>query len=445
MTDRLRISVSGIRGVVPEALNVEVASKFSSAFASYLEEGNIAICRDSRFSSQMLEMAINSSLLAAGLNSSDFGQLPVPFLQFLMKKGKFSGGIAVSGGHNPLPWNAVILLGDRGNYLETSEGSEVFNVYEAGDFKKVSWEGLGKVEEKVFPLQQYLLEISKIIDVEKIRKFGFKVVADPCNGIISSFLEPIADFLSIKLVAINNNPGKPFPHPPEPSVAQASQVEAVVKATGANFGFLLNSDGSRISYVNEKGESLSEEFSFPLCLLSLKNKIKKAVTTLSTSALSDWAARHSGIKLLKTKVGQSAVVNMMVAESAEGGGEGSGSFSLSSFSLGYDAMLSLSLVLDLVAREEKSFSEIVSPFPELYMKKLKIKVPPEKMYKVMDNLEEIYEDENPELSDGVRIDREDLWFNIRPSTTEFILRVIIEGKTKNLVLSVEEEIKERIK
>ncbi|MFQ6070684.1 MAG: hypothetical protein ACE5LC_09210 [Candidatus Aminicenantales bacterium] len=444
MSPRLRISVSGVRGKVPQALNVEVASRFASAFATYLDKGKIGFCRDSRPSSDMLGMAISSSLLAAGLDCVDYGLLPVPFLQFIMGRKNFKGGMAVSGGHNPEDWNAVVLLGEKGNYLESSEGSEVFNIYEAANFKRVSWKALGKRRENTFRMEPYLEKMSTIIDIERIRKANFKLVSDPCNGVVSNFLQPFADYFNLKLISLNNQPGKPFPHPPEPSQEHASQTEAVVKATSADFGFLLNSDGSRLSFVDEKGESLSEECTLPLCLLSLENRIRKAITTLSTSSLTDWAAEEAGVNLLKTKVGQSAVVNLMVAEKAGAGGEGSGSFALSSFSLAYDALLSLALVMDLVNREEKSLSQLVSSFPVFFMKKLRIEVPPERIYKIMDSLEEAYSGENPDLTDGIRIIRRGLWFQIRPSTTEFILRIIIEGKKEKDVDLAEEEIRERM-
>ncbi|NOR15747.1 MAG: hypothetical protein GQ544_08585, partial [Candidatus Aminicenantes bacterium] len=109
MEDRLRISISGVRGKVPLALDVEVVSKFASAFASYVEQGRIAICRDTRFSSQMLSMAAVSAILAAGLDCTNFGQIPISFLQFFLRSGSHSGGISVSAGHNPLPWNAAVL------------------------------------------------------------------------------------------------------------------------------------------------------------------------------------------------------------------------------------------------------------------------------------------------------------------------------------------------
>ncbi|MCK4496456.1 MAG: hypothetical protein KAU91_08910, partial [Candidatus Aminicenantes bacterium] len=282
------------------------------------------------------------------------------------------------------------------------------------------------------------------VNVERIKRASFKVVADPCNGVVSSFLGAFGDFFNLELISINDDPEKPFPHPPEPSLENASQVEAVVKSTEADLGFLLNSDGSRISFVSEKGNGLSEECTFPLCLLSLKDRIKKAVSTVVTSGLVDWAADQCGVKILRTKVGQSAVVHMMEAEGAGAGGEGSGSFALSSFSSGYDALLSLSLVLDLISGEEKGLSEIISPFPKLYMRKLKIEVPPERTYKVMDKLEDVYSKENPNFMDGIRIDRKGVWFNIRPSATEFLLRLFIEGEKEELVESIEEEIRGRI-
>lgn len=444
MTDRLRITVSGIRGIVPDALDVGTASRFASAFTSYLEEGSLAICRDNRFSSHMLQMAVVSAIIAGGLECTDFGQIPVSFLQFHMRHNGYSGGIAVSAGHNPLPWNAVILLNEGGYYLESSEGSEVFNIYEAESFKKAAWDELGRIKREKFPLEHYFQGIAKVVDRDRIRRAELKVVADPCNGVVSSFLKPFAEFFNLKLVAINNIPEKPFPHPPEPNPENASQTEAVVKAVGADLGFLFNTDGSRISFVNEKGIALSEELTVPLCLLSLKGKIKKAVTTAATSSWIDWAAEQAGIGIIRTKVGQSAVSHAMEIAESEAGGEGSGSFAFAPFSPGYDALLSLSLVLDLLAKKETSLSDLTAPFPILFQQKIKIGVPSDKTHRVMDRLEKIFEKDNPDYTDGVRINRPGAWFIIRPSSTEFILRIMIEGKNPDLVADLEEEIRERV-
>lgn len=443
MEDRLRISISGIRGKVPKALDVEVAAKFSSAFASYLEEGRIAICRDTRFSSQMLSLAAASSILAAGLDYTNFGRIPISFLQFILRSGSYAGGISVSAGHNPLPWNAIVLLNETGHFLEATEGPEVFNIYEAGNFTKAGWQDLGEIEDVSFPIENYLETISRVVNRHGIQEAGFKVVADPCNGVISPFMPDCAEYFGLDLVVINDEPDKAFPHPPEPSPENASQTEAVVKASGADLGFLFNSDGSRISFVDEKGTALSEEFTLPLAFLALEGRIRKAVTTVATSQLADWAAEAIGARLLKTRVGQSAVVHTMAAEEAEVGGEGSGSLAYLPFSPGYDSLLGLVLVLDLMATREKGLSELVSPFPKLHQRKLKIQVPPSRTYGMMDKLETAYASEQPDFTDGIRIQRKNAWFIIRPSSTEFILRVIIEGDDPEVVEAIEDEIRER--
>lgn len=440
----MRISVSGIRGEVPHALNVEIVSKLSSAFASYLEEGRIALCRDSRPSSHMFKMASLSSLMAVGVGGDDFGLLPTPFLQFLIARKKYKGGISFSGGHSPYTWNAVLLLDADGAYLEASEGSEVFNIFESADFKKVTWKRLGKVLKKEFPLELYFHELSRLVNLKRIKDSHFKIVADPCNGAFSKYLKYFGDYFNLTLISINDDPSKPFPHLPEPNRKNASQVEAVVRATDSDLGFLLNSDGSRISFVDEKGNGLSEEMTLPLCLLSLNNKIKKAVTTVVSSSLSNWVADKTGISLVRTRVGQSSVVHMMEAENAEAGGEGSGSIALKSFSQGYDALLSLVLILDLLAGEDKKLTDIIQPFPIRHMRKIKVEVPPEKTYRIMDRLEEIYANEKPDFIDGIRIDRDKAWFNIRPSLTEFIIRLTIESEQQEIIRAIEEEIRERI-
>jgi phosphomannomutase len=127
------------------------------------------------------------------------------------------------------------------------------------------------------------------------------------------------------------------------------------------------------------------------------------------------------------------------------GGEGSGSVCLLDFSLGYDSLMTLALILDCLAREGKSLSGLTSLFPERRMLKIKVDVPPERTYRVMDRLEEIYSKENPDCTDGIRVERKGVWFNIRPSSTEFVLRITIEGEKQEAVELVEDELRARMR
>jgi phosphomannomutase len=385
-----------------------------------------------------------SAVVSGGLDCLNFDQIPVPFLQFHLARNACSGGIAVSAGHNPDPWNALVLLGESGTYLEASEGPEVFNIFEAADFQKADWKNLGAVRRQSFPLESYFAALADLIDDARLKASGFKIVADPCNGVVSPYLAAYSAHFHLNLVGVNDEPEKPFPHPPEPSPDNASQAQAVVKASGADLGFLLNSDGSRLSLVDEKGRALSEELTVPLSLLALKGKVHKAVSTVASSSLMDWAAAEAGIPLLRTRVGQSAVLHTMATAGAEAGGEGSGSLAFLPFSPGYDGLLALTLILDWMAAEGRPLSELAAGAPPLERRKIRIDVPPAQTYRVMDRLEAEFSGENPDFTDGIRVQRPEAWFIIRPSTTEFILRIMIEGGSREAVESISDEIREKV-
>jgi phosphomannomutase len=120
-----------------------------------------------------------------------------------------------------------------------------------------------------------------------------------------------------------------------------------------------------------------------------------------------------------------------------------GSMAFMPVSPGYDALAALTLILQLLSREERPLSEVVEAFPELHRRKLKIPVSPVRVYELMDRLEDFYSSEQPDTTDGIRIDRGSLWFIIRPSSTEFILRIMIEGENEAEVDETENEIREK--
>lgn len=441
----LRISLSGIRGKVPEGLNVSVASEFASAFATYLGEGKIGVSTDGRWSGTMLSFAVAASISACGLDVYNLSVVPTPVLQFLIGEGVFNAGLSITGGHNPEDWNALLLLNERGAYLDSIEGNEVFNIYHSKEFSKAEWDGIGKIQEYKPDFGAYLEAMGKFVHSEEIRRSGFKIVVDPCRGSGAVLLKDFAEFFNLEILTINSEIGGKFPHAPEPNPENAQQAAAVMKAVSYDAGFLLNSDASRLSLITEKGEALSEEYTFPLVALSfLEKHPSPIITTVATSRMIEYVAERFRVPVMRTKVGQSSVVHTMEATGAEIGGEGSGSVRIKGFSRAYDAFLSMAAVLDLIARKEKTLSDLAAELPKYYIKKLKFAMPVEKIYSFVHQLKEIYASENPNLADGIRVERERGWFNIRPSTTEFILRVIVEGENPQTLEELVEEINERL-
>ncbi len=441
----LRITVSGIRGKVPEGLNVSVASDFASSYGTYIEKGPVGVTTDGRWSGPMLAHAVISSLSACGLDVHYYGVSPTPYIQFLISNRVINAGISITGGHNPEDWNALVLLNEKGAYIDSIEGNEVFNLYHSKDFKKVPWNRIGKIEALAPDFKLYLNNLGKVVNVEKIRKAKFKIVTDSCNGAGSVLLKEFSEFFDLSHVAINETPGTRFPHEPEPCEQNAQQVIAIMKAISYDIGFLFNSDASRLSVVTENHRALSEEYTLPLVALSfLKKETSPIITTIATSRLIEYVGSRFSVPVIRTKVGQSSVVHTMEATGAQIGGEGSGSVSIRKFSPGYDAFLAMALILELMAEEQKPISEITRDFPSYHIKKLKFAMPMEKIYRLIHYLKEIYSEEEINVIDGIRVERKQGWFNVRPSTTEFLLRVIIEGTSEKETERLEAEIMEKI-
>ncbi len=442
---KLRISVSGIRGRVPEGLNVIVAAEFASAYATHLERGRIGVAVDGRWSGPMLAHAVVSALSSCGADVAFLGLCPTPVLQLLVNRGVLNGGISITGGHNPPDWNALLLLNSRGAYLDTFEGNEVFNIYHSKEFKKAGWKELGRIEEFSSWREIYLKELEKVVSREIIKSGRFKIVVDCSAGAASAVMEEVCDRFGIDCILLNKDPSAGFPHPPEPSPETAQQAAVVVEAVGANAGFVFNSDASRVCFITEKGEALSEEMTLPLVALALlRDNPSPLVTTVATSRLADDVASRFSVPVIRTRVGQSAVVSTMEATGALAGGEGSGSVCFMRFSPAYDSVLSMLLLLQLMAQEGRPLSELSASFPRYQMKKIKVELPLEKLYRLMHQLEEVYSGENVDYTDGIRVERKKGWFNIRPSTTEFILRIIVEAEDSESLASMVDEISELI-
>ena len=441
----IRISSSGIRGKVPDGLNVNIASDFASAFSTYMGEGKkVGVAIDGRSSGFLLSDAILSSLSATGTDAFFYRILPTPILQFLIKEGELNSGISITGGHNPSEWNALLLLDENGFYLNSMESDEVFNIFHSKEFSKKSWDKIGEIKHKKANLDKYFEKLSLLVNIEAIRKRKFKLIFDLSNGAVSKVIEKVGDFFNFDFVLLNNDNLGKFVHPPEPNPQNASQLSSIMKKFSFDGGFVFNSDGSRVSFVDERGNAYSEEYTFPFVANSFLSKRKSSViTTVSSSMLIDYLAKKYKISVYRTKVGQPSVTHTMEAMNSLIGGEGSGSVCIKEFSNGYDAILSVILVLEHLAIKNKSFSELKQEFPEYFTIKYKIPVTPGKMYGIIHLLKEKFKDKM-DLKDGIFIKRKNSWFNIRVSTTEFILRIIIEADDESIALNLKDEIDDKI-
>jgi len=329
----LKIGISGVRGIVGDSITPKLVMDFAAAFGTRVGGRPVLVGRDTRISGPLLHSAALAALISTGCDVLDLGVCPTPILQYMVPRLKAGGGVSITAGHNDIQWNALAFINEDGMALNPFQGAEVLDIYHLGKFDKVSTDRLGRIRDVALYADEYFDGLRAFLDGGRgpgrrtrpgkqapgewrangsplgggaIAKARPKVVIDACNGAGAPFLEAMARALGFELIPVNHEPNGFFPHDPEPRPRNAQQVVAVIKAVGADAGFLLNSDVSRVSCVTETGESLSEEFTFPLVTAEyLKDRCGPVVTNLSTSRMVEDVARERGCPLLRTKVGQS--------------------------------------------------------------------------------------------------------------------------------------------
>ncbi len=427
----LKISASGVRGIVGQTLTPELIADFACAFGTYVQSGFVGVGRDTRTSGEMVRSSVLAGLVSTGCTVVDLGVCATPIVQFMVRELSASGGIVISAGHNDARWNALGFINSQGTHLDPYQGEEVLDIYHSGEFLKKPWNALGNVERKEGYLLTYLDRLCNFLDVAAIRAAGFKVIVDPCNGAAAGIVDSFCGCLGCQFIPINNEPTGIFPHDPEPRPRNARQIASIIKPLQADIGFLLSSDAARLSIVSDVGETVSEEYTFPLILDHfLSRKRGPAVTNLSTTKMVEDIARSHDCPLIRSQVGQSYTLYAMLAEDAVIAGEGCGTVAVPEFQPAFDGFLSMGLILEMMALRRKKISELVAKLPRYHIIKEKIYCPPEKVHNVIDEVRQHYRGEHPDLTDGVRVNWEDGWIHVRASTTEPLIRVIAESNHK---------------
>ncbi|MCA1818289.1 MAG: phosphoglucosamine mutase, partial [Acidobacteria bacterium] len=250
----LKIGISGVRGVVGETFTPELVVGFAQAVGTYLDSGRILVCRDTRSSAPMAHSAVVAGLLAAGCEVIDLGVCPTPSLQLAVAHFHADGGVSITAGHNPEPWNALKFVRGDGLYLNAQQADELLDIYHQAEFAKATWEDIQTKVEERDAIANHLEVLARAFDVGAIRARRLKVAVDCCNSSCALLAPRWLGALGCEVLAINDDPSAPFPHAPEPRRQTMAQLRAVVGAGHADVGFAHDADGERLGLVTEEGE-----------------------------------------------------------------------------------------------------------------------------------------------------------------------------------------------
>lgn len=442
----LKISVSGVRGIVGQSLTPQMAARFASAFGTYLGQGQVLVGQDSRPSGLMIKKAVTCSLLATGCQPVEVGILPMPTILFLTRKKQASGAVVITASHNPLDWNGLKFIGPDGLYLPASQIEELLDIFHQGEFTFVPAERIKPALTEKNAGFLHLRRILSQIDVNLIKKRKFRLVADCANGAGATLLPSFLHELGCEVRFINTELTGTFAHQSEPTPENLKELGREVRDFKAALGLAQDADADRLALVDEQGRPLGEDATLSLSVDHVLSRKKgPVVVNLSSSLVIEDIAGKFGVPVYRTKIGESNVVEKMIETRAVVGGEGNGGVIWPAVHPCRDSFTAAGLILERLAGFPGSISELMDTFPRYYLLKDKFDCPAELAFRALTELRRRYQSENISTVDGLKIIREKAWVHLRPSNTEPIIRVMAEARTAKKARQLLEDFKNEIK
>jgi phosphomannomutase len=435
-------SISGIRGTIGgnpgDNLTPVDVVKFAAAYGSWIisrKGKKVVVGRDARLSGEMVNALVCSTLQGLGLDVIDLGLSTTPTVEIAVPLEKAAGGIILTASHNPIQWNALKLLNEKGEFISAADGAEVLRLAETESFSFAEVTRLGKYTRNDSYIQKHINLIlkSKWVDVKAIKKAKFTIAVDAVNSTGGISVPLLLKKLGVKkVVELYCEPTGKFPHNPEPLPENIKAICAAVKKNKCHLGIVVDPDVDRLALVQEDGKPFGEEYTLvAVADYILKKKKGNTVSNLSsTRALRDVTEKAGG-KYTAASVGEVNVVNVMKETKAVIGGEGNGGVIFPELHYGRDALMGIALFLSHLAKSGLKASALRKTYPDYFISKNKIELTPGiDVDAVLEAMKKKYAHEKINTADGVKIDFEASkeWVHLRKSNTEPIIRIYAESQ-----------------
>ncbi|MCQ2972714.1 MAG: phosphoglucosamine mutase [archaeon] len=430
---------SGIRGKVNSEVTAELALNVGKSLAYYLgNQGRVVLGYDTRTSNEMLDQAICAGLLESGIDVIKIGLVPTPLVVYATDKLKADAGIMLTASHNPPQYNGIKIWNPNGMAYTSAQEAKIEEIYHNKDYTSVTWDKIGSLSYNEEIKDQYIEDLVNLVDI----KHGLKVVIDCASGAGSEFSPLIFRKAGCDVTTLNCQVDGFFPgRNPEPNEENLQTLMKTVVAIGADLGIAHDGDADRMITVDEKGNI--SPFDSLLALISKKFG-GTVVTTVDAGLCMDEALKEVGGNVLRTKVGDVNVAEVIIEENATFGGEPSGTWLHPDFCICPDGILSGLRMAEIVSNEGK-LSDLLKEIPTYPNIREKVVCSKEAKINIMKNMEQLLTDNFDDIReinviDGVRITFEDdSWVLVRPSGTEDYVRVTLESKNQERAEFIRDE------
>ena len=421
----------GVRGVANKDLTNDLAMKIGAAAAAVLlreaksAKPTVLIGKDTRASGDMLEAALTAGLCSVGCNVLSVGIVPTPAVAYLVGKYECEAGIMISASHNPCEYNGIKIFQKTGYKLDDSIEEEIEAII-LDDAEKIEYKYGGDVGNRLYSKNAVKDYIEHVISTTDVRFDGMTVALDCANGSASVCAKEIFTALGAKCIMLSDTPDGVninlncgSTHPEE--------LMKFVKSAQLDLGLAFDGDADRMLAVDENGELVDGDKVIAICAKRMKeegrlNSDTAVVTVMSNMGFFKFCDEND-IKCARTAVGDRYVLERMLKDGFNIGGEQSGHVIFLDYATTGDGELSGVQLIETVVKSGKKLSELASVMTVYPQVLINVKVSPEGKAKYNNDEYIIAATQKAEMElmgDGRVL--------VRVSGTEPLVRVMLEGK-----------------
>lgn len=449
---RKYFGTDGIRRIANTDLTPELVYKVAKAGAYVLSKHKkdgaptILIGRDTRLSGTLIESAMVAGFLSYGANVKLLGVIPTPAVAYLTRKLNADASVVISASHNTFEFNGIKYFSNKGMKIPDELEEEIEEIMESGKLEELTAvnEHIGVSEYREDLIEEYVYFFRKNFDddMEKLVTDDFVIGLDTANGATYKVAEKVFSTLGIKYKIISNNPDG-ININENCGSTHLDNLKKFVVENKLSMGVAFDGDGDRCLAVDENGNEIDGDKIMAIISKSLIKNGKLSKDTIVATVMSNLGmnkfAEANNLNLIQTKVGDRYVLEEMLKNGYNLGGEQSGHVILLDYNPTGDGILTSLMLIKSILEEGKKASEmasIVTLYPQVLVN---AKVSNDKKYDYKENAEikEAIEKLEAEFAGNGRV-------LIRPSGTEPLVRVMIEGADQQYIKQKAQEIADLI-
>lgn len=419
----------GVRGIANSDLSSELAYKLGRVGGYFLTKGKkrpkMVVGMDTRISGDMLEGALSAGLNSAGIDVLYLGVLPTPAVACMIKILEADGGVMITASHNPVEYNGIKFFNEKGlkltDLMENSIEEYILNDLDI-DFVPVAGE-VGRKIRIENPVRKYMDFLKDTIDVDFK---GLKVAVDCGNGAVYKAAPELLNELGAQVYVIHNDPNG-ININVNCGSTKPEEIQKLVLETGADIGLSFDGDADRLIAADENGNIVDGDHVLAICGISMKEKgnlkSNTVIGTVMTNMGLDICLGEKGINIIKTNVGDRYVLEEMLSGNHSIGGEQSGHIIFLDYNTTGDGLLTAIQLLSVMKDKNTKLSKlanVMKVMPQVLVN-ARVAEGKKKAYMEDETIRNKIEEIEKHFDGKGRV-------LIRPSGTEPLVRVMIEGE-----------------